>query len=644
MTSYLYQRLARLVQAWRGGGYPCANAPTISEILTYQIDPATRTAHFLRPPQLRALETYWYLRLVAQTPHIVELYKQLFPDPDEHCAALGLTSPAIRDFIAAQGQAALWQRLRCDSDFVRAHKLEALHESFTLPYPSYILALAMGTGKTLLIGAIIAGEFAMALDYPDGPFVQNALLFAPGKTILAALRELADVPYARILPPRLFKDFAASVKLTFTRDGDKDLPVIRGSCFNIIVTNTEKIRIRQETIRRRDIGTRFAPEPTARTMVANLRLQTLAGLPNLAVFADEAHHTYGPALGRELKRVRQTVDYLHRHSPNLIGVINTTGTPYFARQPLRDVVIWYGLAAGIADGILKEVAGNIQAYRFDATNADQFVFEVITDFFHDYAGVQLPNGAPAKLAIYFPQTNDLEELRPVIEHALFAAGQPPTVVLTNTSRSAQWEIDAFNRLNDPTSPHRVILLVNKGTEGWNCPSLFACALARKLKTSNNFVLQAATRCLRQVAGNQTPARIYLSRENRAILERQLRETYGTTLADLDQSRRSTPHTTAPRPPELLPPPRPTPRITHRVRRPTSALRLQRPDRPATPPGTIQPSDVRDLYTATVQLTTTYRLDLWMIYDELRRIYPEGECPVAHLEELARQIEAWMRQP
>ena len=66
-----------------------------------------------------------------------------------------------------------------------------------------------------------------------------------------------------------------------------------------------------------------------------------------------------------------------------------------------------------------------------------------------------------------------------------------------------------NRLNDPTSSHRVVLLVNKGTEGWNCPSLFATA-SRGLTTSNNFVLQAASRCLRQVPGNIRPARIYLS--------------------------------------------------------------------------------------------------------------------------------------
>ena len=88
--------------------------------------------------------------------------------------------------------------------------------------------------------------------------------------------------------------------------------------------------------------------------VANLRLQTVASLPRLAVFSDEAHHLYGQALGSALKKVRKTVDYLASRT-NVVCVVNTTGTPFFGRQPLRDVVAWYGLARGIRDGILKEV-------------------------------------------------------------------------------------------------------------------------------------------------------------------------------------------------------------------------------------------------------------------------------------------------
>ena len=109
------------------------------------------------------------------------------------------------------------------------------------------------------------------------------------------------------------------------------------------------------------------------------------------------------------------------------------------------------------------------------------------------------------------------------------------VVATDAALTKAADIDAFNRLNDPASPHRVVLLVNKGTEGWNCPSLFACALVRRLKTSNNFVLQAATRCLRQVPGNTHRARVYLSSDNYGILDRQLQETYGESIESLKQS-------------------------------------------------------------------------------------------------------------
>ena len=90
----------------------------------------------------------------------------------------------------------------------------------------------MGAGKTVLIGAIFASEFAMAQEYPDNGFVENALIFAPGKTIIESLRELAEMQYEAVLPPRMYKSFATTLKLTFTRDGDPDIPVtpvVRGT-------------------------------------------------------------------------------------------------------------------------------------------------------------------------------------------------------------------------------------------------------------------------------------------------------------------------------------------------------------------------------------------------------------------------------
>lgn len=661
---HLHEALAAEVESWRRDGYPHEDYPAIEEILRWAGDP--EGAGFrLRPPQLRALETYWYLRLVRSTPHVVDLYSSLFPQTSELLEALGLTSDDLRTQVLDHGLEAVLERVRRDDEFVRAARLEALRETLTLAYPSYILALAMGAGKTVLIGAIFASEFAMALEDPEGPFVQNALVFAPGKTILESLRQLAETPFERILPPRLYKAFAASVKLTFTRDGDKDIPVIRRSVFNVIVTNTEKIRIQREQIRKADLGGLFAPgkEDEARAEIANLRLQAIASLPRLAVFSDEAHHTYGQALDSGLKKVRKTVDYLAA-STEVVCVVNTTGTPYYRRQPLRDVVIWYGLSQGIRDNILKEVAGNIQAYDFEG-NAEAYAAHVVEDFFRDYGAVSLADGTPAKLAMYFPQTDDVEALRPAIEARLAALGLPPTLILEHHTRHEQKT--AFDRFRFADSPHRIALLVDRGVEGWDVPGLFACALVRRLKTSNNFVLQAASRCLRQVPGNAHRARIYLSTENRGILDRQLQETYGETIADLDRAGARSCSCIIRLRKLDMPPLVVRQRIRSVVPRQATArgpLRLEPPPDPETPAlrrttltlgeraatyrvleqigetlDITEVPQVMDLYAAAVELGAVHRLDLWDVRDALVPIYRSGTVPLAHLHGLSRQIEA-----
>jgi hypothetical protein len=172
---HLYEPLQQKVSAWRGAGCPSGRYPAIAEILEYAALPESGTLRFLRAAQLRALETYWYLRLVEGTPHIFDLYKKYYPRPTDLLAALGLDRDEIKDFVMNEGLDALWNRIRQGGRFVKDHKLESVHETLTLDYPSYILALAMGAGKTMLIGAITT-EFAMALEYhPDDevPFIQN---------------------------------------------------------------------------------------------------------------------------------------------------------------------------------------------------------------------------------------------------------------------------------------------------------------------------------------------------------------------------------------------------------------------------------------------------------------------------------------
>ena len=649
---------------WRADGYPSEEAQAIGEVLEWARGESDGNPRFLRAAQIRALETYWYLRLVERTPDILSLYRKLFPGGRDLRLALGLTADGLRDLAEDVGLDVLLERVRTDDQLVKDFRLEALRETLTLSYPSYILALAMGAGKTILIGAIIATEFAMALEYPDGAFVQNALVFAPGTTIIVSLRELLDVRWERILPPRLHKVFAASVKFNFTRDGSPTIDVVDGSLFNVVVTNTEKIRIQKESIRKSDLGPLFGESLEARRDVANRRLQAIASLPHLAVFSDEAHHTYGQGLDKELKKVRKTVDYLAERT-NLVCVVNTTGTPYFKRQPLRDVVVWYGLSQGIRDGILKDVGDNVRSYEFEGDSA-RYVRHVIEDFFATYGEVRLPDGSPSKLAIYFPQTDDLAELKPVVEEAVVRAGLATSCILVNTSDAAlthKRDIEAFEHLNHPDAPHRVILLVNKGTEGWNCPSLFACALARTLRSSNNFVLQAATRCLRQVPGNGHKARIYLSADNFNTLDGQLRETYGESIQDLNRGgHESATARIVLRKPKL--PPVVLKRLVrtverapggavpfqlvrpslkeaemveraHTVGEPTPGLGVLR----AVGPGVtivVEPT-VMSVCMAANELASRTRADYWTLHDQLGEQYG-AEVPASHLDVLAAQVQ------
>lgn len=682
----LYQALDEAVRQWREQRYAHEQYGAIGEILDFAFE-EDGSSRFLRRAQFQSLETYWYLRVVLGTPTVPELYSRLFPSIRDRLVAMGISNDVFAqvdfDFDV------LSERILGDREFVRSHRLESLRETMALDYPSYILALAMGAGKTILMGAIAATEFAMAQEYSDGPFVRNALVFAPGKTIIESLRELADIPYDRVLPPRFHGPFAATLSLTFTRDGEKELPVVWGSSWNLIVTNTEKIRIQKNTGRGRSrdqlhLALHDNIDPDAE--IANLRLQAIASLPNLAVFSDEAHHTYGQKLlgswkknsksgelefvEQGIKKVRRTVDYLAAET-SLMVVVNTTGTPYFERQPLRDVVVWYSLGQGIADGVLKELANNIRVFDLDEAETEHLVERVVSDFIDTFWEVSLSDGAPARLALYFPNTDSMEALRPAVESALAAYGKDASCVLGVHNKVGEQVRREFNRVaHDPTSPYRVMLLVNMGTEGWNCPSLFACGLVRKLKSSNNFVLQAATRCLRQVPGNTQPARVYVSKGNKSVLQKQLEETYGTSIEDLNREVTERVEQEIELKKPSLPPLLIKKKVLRYRRKATvqraQSLTLTQPSEVREPKGSISTwtlvetakgkvrlqrvdggedtlafqSTEYSLYGAAAELAANYHLPMQRVHSALRQAYGAGATvPEYHFAELGKQIEA-----
>ena len=244
--SFLYQDIEKRVNNWRESGFVAMNYPVISEILKFNRE---QNAGFrLREAQLQAIETYWYIRIELKTPTFEKLYKELYPEKSDFYESIGINLSDSEIIKLITNGKNILEKIKTDDEFTKKHRLESLRESLDLDYPSYILSLAMGVGKTILIGTIIATEFAMALEYgneTEVKFMENALVFAPGTTIIESLREISEIPFENILPPRLYRKFIANLKITYTSKDKKEISVEDGGIYNIVITNTEKIMIKK---------------------------------------------------------------------------------------------------------------------------------------------------------------------------------------------------------------------------------------------------------------------------------------------------------------------------------------------------------------------------------------------------------------
>ncbi len=659
----LFQKLQKQVIEWRKSNYKSTEYPELYEILRYsRLEDAS--LRFLREPQFEAIETYLYIRYILKTPHTIDLYKSLFQDdPVMLFTTLGITHIGKDAIDYVDIEAVLEGIKNNDKNIVQKHSYHALQEALQLDYASYILALVMGAGKTILIASIIGIEFSIALNRTNKEneekiqYMKNALIFAKGTTIIESLREISMIDFSKIVPPYLYKKLAPNLKIHYITKNDKEFDgVIAESNYNILITNTEKITLRKNSTNKG----MFNEKEEQKKLEANRRLQKITSLPNVAIFSDEAHNTYGQSLEKDLKRVRETINYIHENK-EIVCVINTTGTPYFKKQALKEVVYWYSLEQGIKDNILKSVENNIVSYNFEQENEEDIIEQVVEDFFAKYGSISLPTGQTAKIAFYFKTIKHLEASKKIIEKKLVTLSLAPSLILVNTGEASEEEKREFNSLNASNSQKRIILLVAKGVEGWNCPSLFATALIKEQTSSNNFVLQASARCLRQVPNNTHLAKIYLSSKNKDILNKELQDTYKTSITDFEQQHQ--PKITELRPtirkediPKLI-----IRKKIKKVRRKTSikadTLQLQIPPTEEKrifqwiyrlEEGQLQQSDMKSKESTTVEycgiynvaayLASNYHLHYIDVIRTLKKQYPSCMIPHYHIADLSLQIE------
>ena len=513
---------------------------------------------YLRIPQLEALEMYIFIKELLDNKNVADIF-------EEWANYRGIFEK--REGVDNQGNSRL-------IDIYNQEDYQKIYDHLKKNkrnYSNYIFALTMGTGKTILMATCIFYEFLLANKFPrDKRFCHNALVLAPDKTVLDSLREIFTFDKSKVVPKEYLNFLDANLKIHFLSDTGESLNTINGSKFNIIISNNQKIIVknRNKEIKAVDklynmklsedtnslladlYGDSFEAENDnlrdSDNLIINQRFEKIVRLTQLGIYVDEAHHLYGKDLMKDLQgngkkekdsTLRSTIDFiseeLAKRSTSLVACYNFTGTPYVENKILPEVIYSYGLKDAISNRFLKKMSVN----GYENIKEYEFIKDVLSDFMTAHKGKRYEGLLP-KIAFYSANIKELEnELKPLVEKALDELGIPQNKILVNVGDpklTKSEDIKEFQSLDTPSSDKQIILLVNKGKEGWNCRSLFSVALYRK-PSSTVFVLQATMRCLRSIGDIQETGKIYLSDENVKILDDELNKNYRINIKETEET-------------------------------------------------------------------------------------------------------------
>ena len=515
---------------------------------------------YLRPPQFEALEMYVFIKEFFDNKDVASIFKDYMDKTGFFADDSFYVDVSFKD-----GQMS-FERTGAEQHKALFKEMKKVSES----YPNYIYALTMGLGKTVFMAPCIFYEFLVANKNPkDKRFCHNALVFAPDKTVLESLREIITMDKTLVVPPEYAKVLDANIRVHFLEDTGTTLNTLDNSDFNIIISNTQKIIVKKKHKSDSAANKLFNMSGTSDTMslidealkeiygdddlqpddlIFNQRYKKLCRLNQIGIYVDEAHHLFGSELEKSLRKktdtsLRSTINLLaaelERNGTAVVGCYNYTGTPYVKNKILPEVVYSYGLKSAISMCYLKDA----RLKGFENVKNEEFLRSAIKEFWGNY-GAGAYEGLPAKMAIFASRIEELtDEVQPAVERICDDLGIPRDAILVNVgdaTKTKSEDIRDFKNLDvagTAGSQKRFILLVGKGTEGWNCRSLFSVAMYRSPK-SKVFVLQATMRCLRQITDIQQTATVYLSKENLDILNDELAENFDMTIDDLTNKNES----------------------------------------------------------------------------------------------------------
>lgn len=441
---------------------------------------------------------------------------------------------------------------------------------YNVSYADYLFSLPMGAGKTYLMAAFIYLDLYFALNEPNNKnFAHNFIILAPSglkSSILPSLQTITKFDVRWILPEPSASKLKNLVKfeiLNQTKTGAKSNQIKNPNVAKIathqpfdsmmgliLLTNAEKVIL--DKFDKDTLANDLIQEEKTQWIVANELRETIAKIPNLAIFIDEVHHVVSKKEKDEEVKLRKIVNEWHKNG-SINMVAGFSGTPYsnevqdfiisedftIKHKDISNVVYYYPLKNGIGNFLKTPIVKTISS-----SNRLEIVEESLKDFFLNskiYA-----NALNAKIAIYCGNIEILEEqIYPKVCEILseFKLDRECVLKFHKGSNNKNGKFypepkDAeleFANLDSEFSKIKVILLVGIGKEGWDCKSLSAVVLSQKKDCPLNMVLQTSCRCLRQVEkGKDEKAVIYLNEENKKLLIQQLEQEQKLILEDFQK--------------------------------------------------------------------------------------------------------------
>ena len=230
---------------------------TLSRKFLNYNNPKENAKAYLRVPQFEALETYVFLKEFCENKKLWQIFEEWYHREGkfEGRAFAG---------IEKGGQLSLFGVTEVNQEISKEAfaNVFAQIKSMQQEYPNYIFALTMGLGKTVLMATSIFYEFLLAKKYPKSPlYCHNAIIFVPDRTVReSVIQDVQNLDKQKVVPQEYLSWLDANLKFHFLDDNSSQLSTIDKSDYNIIISNSQKIILKQEHKHKTAAQTLFGEE------------------------------------------------------------------------------------------------------------------------------------------------------------------------------------------------------------------------------------------------------------------------------------------------------------------------------------------------------------------------------------------------